>query len=124
MSGKEFKDLKDDPDDRAFAALAPRVEPYTMTMREGPEAAYALFQAVGYVVKNKIPGAMAECGGWRGGSMMLVAHALKHFGDTGRALYLYDTYSGMTRPEEVDVDFDGKSMREAWTAAQAEGKAI
>src|ERR1700742_223716 len=111
MNDKTFKDLQNDPDDRAFHAIAARVQPYTMTMREGPEAAYALFQAVGYVVKNRIPGAMAECGVWRGGSMMLVAHALKHFGDTGRALYLYDTYEGMTRPEAVDVDFDGNSMR-------------
>ena len=95
-----------------------------MTMKEGPDAGYALFQAVRYVVQNQIPGAVVECGVWRGGSMMLVAHALKHFGDTSRALYLYDTYEGMTRPEAVDVDFDGNSMREAWSAALAEGKTI
>jgi hypothetical protein len=121
---KTYKDLSTDPDDQAFHAIAARVQPYTMTMRDGPEAAYALFQAVGYVVKNKIAGACAECGVWRGGSMMLVAHALKHFGDTGRALFLYDTYEGMTRPDAVDVDFDGNSMPAVWNAAQAEGKTI
>ncbi len=120
----DFKDLQSDPDDRAFHAIAARIEPYTMTMREGPEAAYALFQAVRYVVKNRIAGAIAECGVWRGGSMMLAALALKHFGDLGREFYLYDTYEGMTRPGEMDVDFDGNSMREAWVAAQRSGKAI
>jgi predicted O-methyltransferase YrrM len=124
MTDKLFKDLQSDPDDRAFHAIAARVQPYTMTMREGPEAAYALFQAVRYVVRNRIAGAIVECGVWRGGSMMLAALALKHFGDTGRELYLYDTYEGMTRPEDVDVDFDGNPMKQAWSEAQREDKAI
>src|ERR1700722_17552923 len=124
MTEKTFKDLQSDPDDRAFHAIAARVQPYTMTMREGPEAAYALFQAVRYVVKNKIAGAVAECGVWRGGSMMLAALALKHFGEAEREFYLYDTYEGMTRPDDVDVDFDGVSMKQAWAEAQQGGKAI
>jgi hypothetical protein len=121
---KTHKDLQDHPDDRAFHAIAARVQPYTMTMREGPEAAYALFQAVRYVTANRIGGAIAECGVWRGGSMMLAALALKHFGDLGREFYLYDTYEGMTRPEDVDVDFDGTPMKPAWIEAQRAGKAI
>jgi len=124
MTEKSFKDLQSDPGDLAFHAIAARVEPYTMTMREGPEAAYALFQAVRYVTANKIAGAIAECGVWRGGSMMLAALALKHFGDTAREFYLYDTYEGMTRPEDVDVDYDGNAMKPAWTEAQRAGKTI
>ena len=124
MSERTFKDLQSDPDDRVFLQLAQRVEPYTMTMKEGPEAGYALFQAVRHVVKNAIPGAIVECGVWRGGSMMLVAHALKHFGDTARELYLYDTYDGMTRPEDVDVDFDGNPMKRVWDEARKDGKVI
>jgi O-methyltransferase len=124
MSDKPFKDLQSDPDDLAFHAIAARVQPYTMTMREGPEAAYALFQAVRYVTANKIKGAIAECGVWRGGSMMLAALALRHFGDTAREFYLYDTYEGMTRPDDVDVDYDGNPMRQAWAEAQRDGKVI
>ncbi len=124
MSERTYKDLQSDPDDRAWSAIAAKIQPYTMTMREGPEAAYALFQAVRYVVKNNIPGAIAECGVWRGGSMMLAALACKHFGDTARAFYLYDTYEGMTRPEAVDVDFDGNSMEQAWNTAHAAGQTI
>jgi len=124
MNERTYKDLADHPDDRAFHAIAAKVQPYTMTMREGPDAAYALFQAVRYAVTNKIPGAIAECGVWRGGSMMLAALALKHFGDQGREFYLYDTYEGMTRPDAVDVDFDGNSMQDAWHKAQSAGQQI
>lgn len=124
MSERTYKDLADDPDDRAFHAIAAKVQPYTMTMREGPDAAYALFQAVRYVLTNKIPGVIAECGVWRGGSMMLAALALKHFGDQSREFYLYDTFEGMTRPEAVDVDFDGNAMLTEWNKAQAQGQQI
>ncbi len=43
------------------------VKPYTMTK---PERVNALIDAVQYVVKNEIGGAMVECGVWKGGSSM------------------------------------------------------
>src|SRR5258708_2648870 len=54
---------------------------------------------------------------------MLAALALKHFGVTDREFYLYDTYEGMTRPEAVDVDFDGNSMQQAWEQGARSGPA-
>ena len=41
------------------------VTPYTMT---SPESIFALIQAVSYVVRAGIPGAIVECGVWRGGA--------------------------------------------------------
>src|SRR5689334_9427341 len=64
-----------------------------------PERIYSLIEAVKYVETNQIPGAIVECGVWKGGSMMAVAETLKHLNSTSRELYLYDTFEGMSKPE-------------------------
>ena len=112
---KSYKDISpDNADDAAYIAIVRRIAPYTMTGSDGLDATYALFQAVRYVTQNKIPGDIVECGVWRGGSMMLIAAALLHWGDTSRALYLYDTFAGMTEPDDVDIDYDGRAMKPIW----------
>jgi hypothetical protein len=78
------------------------VKPYTMTT---PERLFALIQAVKYIVKNNIPGDIVECGVWKGGSMMTVAKTLLDLGHLGRQLYLFDTFEGMTKPQDVDVSY-------------------
>lgn len=120
---KEYKDILPNalPEDRAFVAIVDKIAPYTMTVADGLEPVYALFQAVKYIVQNKITGDMVECGVWRGGSMMLVAMALQFFGDTSRELYLYDTYRGMTEPDPIDVDFDNRAMKPLWDNAVGQG---
>lgn len=75
------------------------VKPFTMTSQA---RLLYLVRAVQYVVRHKIPGAIIECGVWRGGSMMAVAEALRRFGDTSRQLYLFDTFAGMTEPTQHD----------------------
>lgn len=78
-----------------------KVRPFTMT---SSERLYGLIESVQYVVKQQIPGAMVECGVWKGGSMMAIAETLLALGDTSRDLYLYDTFEGMTAPTEADID--------------------
>ena len=86
----------------------------TMT---GHPKVHFLSQAVRYVVRNQIPGAMVECGVWRGGSMLAVAHTLSSLGVSDRDLYLFDTFSGMSAPSERDVFIRaGKSAEEMLTA--------
>lgn len=80
------------------------VSPYTLT---GGERVACLVRATKYIVENCIEGDFVECGVWRGGSMMAVAHTLKQLGDTTRKLYLYDTFAGMSQPTEKDIRFDG-----------------
>ena len=81
-------------------------QPLTMT---GPARLATLVQAVTYIVKHGIPGDVAECGVWRGGSMVAVARTLLSLGDTSRRLYLYDTFEGMSAPASRDQDFAGHS---------------
>src|SRR5271155_4186054 len=79
--------------------------PFTMT---SVERLVSLVNSVNYLTKNDIPGDIAECGVWRGGSMMAAALALIAAGDTNRTLYLYDTFEGMPDPSKNDTDFAGK----------------
>jgi O-methyltransferase len=90
--------------DEADKELYRRVDPYTMTT---PPRVYALVRAVEYVVARGVPGAIVECGVWRGGSMMAAALTLLRLEVTDRALYLYDTFSGMPPPSEVDTTRSG-----------------
>jgi hypothetical protein len=90
------------------ARIVDDVRSYTMT---SVERLVALIEAVRYVVRADIPGAIAECGVWRGGSMMAIAYALLGEGKTDRDLYLYDTYEGMSPPTDADRAADGTPAR-------------
>lgn len=95
--------------DTAAAAVIERVQPRTMTQ---PEKLFGLILATRYVVAHGIPGDIVECGVWRGGSMQAAALTLLECGDSSRDLHLYDTFEGMTPPDEVDRRRDGKSAAE------------
>jgi hypothetical protein len=100
------------------------VRGYTLT---SDEAVFALVRTVEHVVANNIPGALVECGVWKGGSVMAMAHTLLRLGDQSRDLYLFDTFEGMTQPTAEDRDFRGRSAEErlernpdAWVYAPLE----
>jgi hypothetical protein len=86
------------------------------------ERLYAVYKSIYYIVENKIPGAVVECGVWRGGSMKLAAHVLCALGETDRTVFLYDTYEGMTEPDPaIDVDAAGNSAASDWAEIQRRG---
>ena len=86
-----------------------QVQEFTMT---SPERIAALCAAVKHVVFNAIPGAVVECGVWRGGSMMAVAKTLAKLQTFDRDLYLCDTFEGMSPPGDQDVAFDGVDAKQ------------
>lgn len=98
-----FPDLSEDE-----RRIVSKVKPFTMT---SVERIVCLMNAVSYITDNQIAGDIAECGVWRGGSMMTVALTLLARGDTSRKLYLYDTFEGMSAPTEVDKSLDGISAQ-------------
>src|SRR5439155_2319965 len=69
-----------------------QVKPYTMT---SVERVVALCQSIAYLENHGIPGAVVECGVWKGGSMMAAALSLLALESTQGELYLYDTFNGM-----------------------------
>jgi hypothetical protein len=102
--------------EREFLALYDRCKPYTRT---SVERMYALYQASRYLVRAAIPGAVVECGVWRGGSTMIAAMALAAAGDTARELWLYDTYEGMSAPTAEDRDWRGISAADLMQKGEA-----
>jgi O-methyltransferase len=104
--GKPTPDMEPD-----FISSFEVCKPYTCT---SVERMYALYQATRYVVRSGIPGAIVECGVWRGGSMMLSALTLQQMGVTDRLIYMYDTYAGMTEP----VEKDGVEAASGWRSNQ------
>lgn len=81
------------------------------------ERSGGLIAAIEYVSKAGIPGVFVECGVWRGGSVMAAALTFLRVEDP-RELWLYDTFEGMTRPDERDVDYNGVPALNEWTDGQ------
>ena len=98
-----------------------RVRPYTMT---SPERLVALMDATSYVVRRGIPGALVECGVWRGGSVLAAIQVMLHLGVTDRDVYLYDTFEGMTEPSEADTSpFEQeRSALDSWKRYGRQGR--
>jgi hypothetical protein len=102
----------DDDMPSTFWPLHERCHTESMT---GPERLFALYDAVRYVSRRSIKGAIVECGVWRGGSTMMAALTLNELGDQRRDLYLYDTFEGMSEPTSADVDINGVPAHARWT---------
>ena len=96
-------------------AIISAVAPYTMT---STERIHALINAVRYLVSNRIPGDFVECGVWKGGSIMAMALTLLEMQRVDRALYLFDTFAGMTHPGIEDVDYLGRDASQILDAVK------
>ncbi len=104
------------PADREIIA---RAAPYTMTSAARVKA---LVDATRYCTRRDVPGALVECGVWRGGSVVAMIAALQEADDVSRDIYLFDSFEGMTLPTEHDVSSFGPSALEEWDAAQRAGQ--
>jgi hypothetical protein len=102
-------------DDLDFHAIQDKCAPYTMTT---VERQYALYQATKYLVARRIQGAFVECGVWRGGAAMMMAHTLLACQNAEREIFLYDTFTGMTEPTEKDVSNRGAPALQSWRRQQ------
>jgi len=100
-------------------AILERARPLTMTSRE---RLVALIDAVSYVVQRQLPGAFAECGVWRGGSVLAMILRLQQLGVSDRDIYLFDTFEGMTEPTDSDTSRFETSALSTWTANLADGE--
>ena len=69
----------------------------------------SVIEAVRYVHRYMIPGAVVECGVWRGGATMAAAITLRKIGENNRTLYLYDTFTGMPQPGDNDINLTRKT---------------
>ena len=111
----DWEAIEGGPDWRALdeedRRIIRRSLPFTMT---GVPRLHALIEGVRYCIRREIPGAFAECGVWRGGSVLAMIATLEQFGATDRDIYLYDTFEGMTEPTEHDVSPFHPPASELW----------
>lgn len=75
------------------------IKPYTKT---GTARIAAMAAALAHIDKHQIPGAVVECGVWKGGNIILARKL-----SPKRVCWLYDTFDGMTEPTEVDISRKG-----------------
>lgn len=63
---------------------------------------YSSWLAARYVGFHRIPGAIVECGVFKGGCSMIMAEAAYAAGREDIDVWLYDTFAGMSEPTEHD----------------------
>ena len=100
LHGKESKDFPVEikEEEKEIIKLSDK---YTMTDRI---TMWALIQSIKNVIQNKIDGDFVECGVWRGGNLILCQKYfnLQHI---KKKIYGFDTFEGMVKPKEVDIDY-------------------
>lgn len=82
-----------------------KVKPFSMT---SVERITALFNSLEHIRVNNIKGDIVECGVWKGGNILGIIEYLNHYEMFDRNVWLYDTFNGMTDPDDNDVTFDEK----------------
>lgn len=75
------------------------VKPYTIC---DVRRTNATIESVRGAIEKKISGSLVECGVYKGGQIMAMIEVLKAYG-VERPIYLYDTFEGMSKPEECDI---------------------
>lgn len=80
------------------------VKPFTMT---SIERITGLYYSLEHIRINKIKGDFVECGVWKGGNVLGILEYLTNHNMTENNVWLYDTFEGMTTPEDIDVDSSG-----------------
>ena len=71
---------------------------------------FNLLQALRYLKNKKIPGDYVECGVWKGGNILLLKKFLETEDLYQRNIYAYDTFEGMTKPDENDFEISNNNF--------------
>lgn len=76
-----------------------QVIPYTMLSIPRLSNAY---ECTAEAIRQHIPGDIAECGVWAGGSTGLMFAAARDSGDANRRFHLFDSFEGLPQPSSKD----------------------
>jgi O-methyltransferase len=101
--------------DAEARATIERVQPYSMT---GEARLLSLIESVRYCVARGVRGDFAECGVWRGGSVLAMILTLQQLGVSDRDVHLFDTFEGMTEPTGEDTSAYHPPAQELWEAEE------
>jgi O-methyltransferase len=73
------------------------------TMLSGPRLINA-YDAMETIERERLDGAVVECGVWAGGSIGLMASVTKRHQNRSRMFHLFDSFEGLPQPSTEDVD--------------------
>jgi len=76
----------------------------------------AMAAALDWIDKEGIPGDIVECGVWRGGNIIL-----SRMLSPNRICWLYDTFDGMTMPEDIDRTRGGRKAIDSYLGKKKPG---
>jgi hypothetical protein len=76
----------------------------------GHQRMYLLSQAILNAKEKRLEGDFVECGVWKGGNILLYK-LLNDFYGLNKTIFAYDTFEGMTTPEDIDIDYKGNSSK-------------
>ena len=65
-----------------------------------------LQETVETVLRERVPGDLIETGVWRGGASIFMRAVLAAHGETGRTVWLADSFQGLPRPDPVNYPVD------------------
>src|SRR5215210_2863324 len=86
-------------EDRDLPEILSKIRPLTMV----PQPSLVdLARQVRVVLEQNLPGALVECGAWRGGASFLMAEILRRAGARDRMVWLLDSFEGIQPPQEID----------------------
>lgn len=73
-----------------------------------------LLRSIEYVNNKKLEGDFVECGVWKGGNLILFKKMMTRLNITDKLIYAFDTFEGMTKPTDIDVDirFDNEKAED------------
>ena len=79
---------------------------------------WSLLQSIKHIKNNNIDGDIVECGVWRGGNIICASLLCKKL-EMNKTLWAFDTYEGMTKPEDNDIcQVNQVSAEKQWNASQ------
>ena len=85
------------------------VSKYTMTPKI---RIYNLLQSLKDLEQRNIKGDYVECGVWKGGNILLFKKFMEDKKNIRKKIYAYDTFEGMTVPDENDFNLKTKQKAE------------
>ncbi|NBX98218.1 macrocin O-methyltransferase [bacterium] len=76
------------------------VSPFSITSIERIQK---LYDELEHIRINNIDGDLVECGVYKGGNILGMMEYCQFF-NINKTIWAYDTFSGMTKPEDIDID--------------------
>ena len=78
-----------------------------------------LIKHIHHISDKNIPGAIVECGTWRGGCLAFIAKSMEMLNDP-RPVWAFDSFEGMPEPGDKDGKTEHEWWYEGWCKATVE----